>query len=111
MKFYWFLNSNSQKFIIGSFSYKVHFRPQISSNVGELHYCLGIAFWREYCKTFITQSKYAMEILDRFQMSECKYVSTPLDQNVKLYTSDGSKEVDGTLYRQLVGSLNYLTSG
>ena len=43
-------------------------------------------------------------------MSECKYVSTPLDQNVKLYNSDGSKETDGTLYHQLVGSLNYLTT-
>ena len=32
LKFYWFLNSNSQEFIVGSFSYKAHFRPQISSN-------------------------------------------------------------------------------
>ena len=79
-------------------------------DLSDLHYCLGIAFWREYGKTFITQSKYAREILDRFQMSECKSVSTPLDQNVKLYNSDGSKEVDGTLYHQLVGSLDYLTT-
>ena len=43
-------------------------------------------------------------------MSECKSLFTPLDQNVKLYNSDGSKEADGTLYRQLVGSLNYLTT-
>ena len=76
----------------------------------DLHYCLDISFWRESCKTFITQSKYAREILDRFQMSEFKSVSTPLDQNVKLYNSDGSKEADGTLYRQRVGSLNYLTT-
>ena len=53
-------------------------------DLGDLHYCLGIAFWREYGKTFITQRKYAREILDRFQMNECKSVSTPLDQNVKL---------------------------
>ena len=33
-----------------------------------------------------------------------------MDQNVKLYNSDGSKEANGTLYRQLVGSLNYLTT-
>ena len=78
-------------------------------DLGDLHYCLGIAFWIESSKTFITQSKYAREILDIFQMSERKSISIPLDQNVKLYTIDGSKEVDGTLYRQLVGSLNYLT--
>ena len=29
---------------------------------------------------------------------------------MKLYNNDGSKEVDGTLYRQLVGILNYLTT-
>ena len=44
-------------------------------DLGVLHYCLDIAFWRESGKTFITQSKYAREILDKFQMSECKAVS------------------------------------
>jgi hypothetical protein len=37
-------------------------------------------------------------------------MSTPLEQNAKLYSEDGTKEEDGTLYRQLVGSLNYLTT-
>ena len=54
----------------------------------DLYYCLGIAFWIEFGKKFITQSNYAKEILDRFQMSECKSVSTPLDQNVKLYNNE-----------------------
>ena len=43
-------------------------------------------------------------------MRECKSVSTPLDQNAKLYNSEGSKEAYGTLYRQIVRSLNYLTT-
>ena len=43
-------------------------------------------------------------------MSECKAVSTPLDQNMKLYSNDEAKEADGTLYCQLVGSVNYLTT-
>ena len=38
--------------------------------LGDFHYCLGIASWRESGKTIITQIKYAREILDRFQMSE-----------------------------------------
>ena len=33
-----------------------------------------------------------------------------MDQNVKLYNSDGYKENDGTLYCQLLRSLNYLTT-
>lgn len=37
-------------------------------------------------------------------------MSIPLEQNAKLYNDDGSKEVNGTLYHQLVGRLNYLTT-
>ena len=36
-------------------------------DLGDLHYCLGIAFWRESGKTFTTQSKYAREILTYFK--------------------------------------------
>jgi len=40
----------------------------------------------------------------------CKAVSTPLEQNIKLRSDHGTKEVNGTLHPQLVGSLNYLTT-
>lgn len=43
-------------------------------------------------------------------MIECKAVSTPLENNNELYSGDGTKEVNGTLYCKLVGSLNYLTT-
>ena len=45
LKFYWFLNSNSQKFIVGSFSYKAHFRPQISSNSIFLYVFHFVIIW------------------------------------------------------------------
>lgn len=79
-------------------------------DVGELHYCLCLEVWRDFGKTLITQRKYINEILKRFNMIECKVVSTPLEHNSKLYIDDGTKEVNGTLYRQLVGILNYLTT-
>ena len=43
-------------------------------------------------------------------MSQCKPTSTPLEHNAKLYIDDDTKEENGTLYHQLVGSSNYLTS-
>ena len=58
----------------------------------------------------VTQSKYTREILERFNMSESKAVSTPLDHNAKLPSLDETIALDGILYRQLVGSLNYLTT-
>lgn len=41
-------------------------------------------------------------------MQHCS--SAPLQQNTKLHNDDGSKEVDATLYKPLVGSLIYLTT-
>jgi hypothetical protein len=43
-------------------------------------------------------------------MDQCKSSTIPMQQNVKLSCDDGSKEVNGTMYRQMVGSLNYLTT-
>ncbi|KAK9740494.1 hypothetical protein RND81_03G039700, partial [Saponaria officinalis] len=59
---------------------------------------------------FISQTKYAREILQRFKMENYKPVSTPLVLNEKLSKDDGSKEVDQKQYRSLVVSLLYLTS-
>ena len=43
-------------------------------------------------------------------MKDCKSVATPLIVNEKLSKEDGSKEVDASIYRSLVGSLLYLTA-
>jgi hypothetical protein len=79
-------------------------------DLGELHYCLGLEVWRNAGQTFVCQSKYVREVLKRFKMDQCKYSIVPMQQNVKLSCDDGSKEVNATMYRQMVGSLNYLTT-
>ena len=42
-------------------------------------------------------------------MAECKYVATPLNRNLKLDADSGTDECEPTQYRQLIGSLIYLT--
>jgi hypothetical protein len=79
-------------------------------DLGELHYFLGLEVWRNACQNFVCQSKYIREVLKRFKMDQCKSSIIPMQQNVKNSCDDGSKEVDGTMYRQMVGSLNYLTT-
>ena len=79
-------------------------------DLGELHYCLGLEVSRNVGQTFVCQSKYIREILKRFKMDQFKSSTVPMQQNVKLYCDDGSKEVNGTMYRHMVGSLNYLTT-
>eukprot|EP00253_Pinus_taeda_P004420 PITA_04420 len=46
----------------------------------------------------------------KFGMAECNPLTTPLEQNLKLTSIEGKEFEDATKYRQLVGSLNYLTT-
>jgi len=79
-------------------------------DLGYLHYCLGLEVWKDSGQTFLTQGKYARSLLERFRMEQCRSVTTPLQQNLKLSSDDGTKQVDATMYRQLVDNLIYLTT-
>eukprot|EP00253_Pinus_taeda_P010317 PITA_10317 len=79
-------------------------------DLGSLHYCLGLEVFRDTGQTFLTEGKYARNLLEKFGMDRCRSAATPLQQNLKLSSDDGTKEVDATMYRQLVGSLIYLTT-
>ena len=54
------------------------------------------------------QGKYAVEILKRFRMMD--YMTTPMASNLKLLSDASSESVDATMYRQMIGSLMYLTN-
>ena len=56
------------------------------------------------------QGKYAVEILNRFKMTNCKAMTTPMASKLKLLSVSSSETVDATMYRQLIGSLMYLTN-
>uniref|UniRef100_A0A2N9EF74 Reverse transcriptase Ty1/copia-type domain-containing protein n=1 Tax=Fagus sylvatica TaxID=28930 RepID=A0A2N9EF74_FAGSY len=55
------------------------------------------------------RAKYAYDLLSKAGLTDSKTVSTLLELNVKLNTTDGESFSDATLYRQLMGSLIYLT--
>ncbi|XP_058003620.1 secreted RxLR effector protein 161-like [Hevea brasiliensis] len=58
---------------------------------------------------FMSQRKYAIEILKKFGMENCKTVSTPAVQGEKLSKSDEARKIDASLYRSLIGCLLYLS--
>jgi histone deacetylase 1/2 len=80
-------------------------------DLGELHYFLGIQVHRKKGELFLTQERYASEILKRVNMQACKSVKTPLCVTEKLSVTSGSKlrVADSTRYRSIVGALQYLT--
>ena len=43
-------------------------------------------------------------------MLDCKAMTTPMTTNLKLLNDDTSEVIDATLYRQIIGSLMYLTN-
>ncbi|MCO5560150.1 hypothetical protein L7F22_013757 [Adiantum nelumboides] len=48
-------------------------------------------------------------MLSKYGMADCKLISMPLDQNVKLRVDEGQVLEDVTMYQQIVDSLIYLT--
>jgi Reverse transcriptase (RNA-dependent DNA polymerase) len=80
------------------------------NDLGLLHYFLGIEIDQRNDGVFISQKKYAQNILSKFKMENCNPVMTPLLVNEKLVKEDGSGDADAAQYRSLVGSLLYLTT-
>ena len=75
-----------------------------------MHYFLGLEVWQSLEEIFLNQGKYAVEVLKRFDMLECKAMATPMDTNLKLLANASSELVDVTLYRHIIGSLMYPTN-
>ena len=66
--------------------------------------------WQSTDGIFLGQGKYAVEILKRFGMMECKAMTTPMALNLNLLSDASSKTVDATMYHYMIRSLMYLTN-
>jgi hypothetical protein len=79
-------------------------------DLGLMHYFLGLEVWQSPEKIFLNQRKYAVEILKRFDMLECKAMNTPMETKLKLMVDTSLELIDVTLCRQIIGLLMYLTN-
>ncbi|GKB02227.1 ribonuclease H-like domain-containing protein [Tanacetum coccineum] len=73
------------------------------TDLGPLNYFLGISATCTTFGIFLSQIKYAIEILEQAQMLNCNPCRTPIDTEKKLGL-EGSPVTDPTLYRSLAGS-------
>ncbi|RVX07779.1 Retrovirus-related Pol polyprotein from transposon RE1 [Vitis vinifera] len=80
------------------------------SMVGELTYFLGFQVKQLKDGIFLSQSKYARELVKKFGLELTKHFRTPLPTNLKLSKDESEKRVEETLYRSMIGSLLYLTT-
>jgi hypothetical protein len=80
------------------------------SMIGELTYFLGMQVKETSEGIFISQAKYAKDLVKRFGLDGKSHARTPMSTNVKISADIISKQVDPTLYRSMIGSLLYLTA-
>ena len=79
------------------------------TDLGLLSQFLGLEITQSKHGIKLHQSKYALDLMNKFNMKYCKPRKTPVLSRVKLEEADSSPMVDSTLYRQLIGCLLYLT--
>jgi hypothetical protein len=70
------------------------------SMLGELSFFLGLHISQTNKGIFISQTKYIKEMLKKFEMEDCKPVSTPMVTGCKLRKEDESKEENQTCIDQ-----------
>lgn len=74
----------------------------------ELHYFLGIEATRNSSGLHLCQRRYILNLLDRTNMLGAKPVTAPMATSPKLSLHSGTRLLDPTEYRSVVGSLQYL---
>ncbi|KAK3019009.1 hypothetical protein RJ639_003617 [Escallonia herrerae] len=78
-------------------------------DLGDLKYFLGIEFSRSKKGIFMSQRKYALDILQDSGLLGVRPDKFPMEQNLKLTSTDGILLSDPTKYRRLIGRLIYLS--
>eukprot|EP00253_Pinus_taeda_P014248 PITA_14248 len=86
-------------------SHRIHIK-----DLGQMNYFLGLEVWKQKGEIFLGQGRYATEILKRFRMPDYTPMATLMITNWKNIDALEDKEVDPTLYRQLIWSLMYLVN-
>jgi hypothetical protein len=81
-------------------------------DLGMNHYFLGLEVWQITDEIFLSQGKYTVEKLKKFELLNLKRMATTMVTNIKklCVSSSDSDEIDPTPYRQLIGSLMYLVN-
>lgn len=108
----YFTNSSSMKFDLQTILTS-NFKMK---DMGVADYCVGLHITRDRSRgiIYLDQRKYVEEVLERFNMTNCKAIDTPSDPNQRLRKGDASDpgfNDESIPYQQAVGSLMYLTQG
>ena len=68
------------------------------TDLGTLHFFLGLEIQQTPGGMFVSQQRYVLELLEKFQMREARPISSPMDPNEKLSSNDSSGLADAVRY-------------
>jgi hypothetical protein len=77
--------------------------------MGELQFFLGLQIKQPKEGTFVHQAKYTKDIVRKFKMEDSKAMATPVSTTTALDADEEGEYVDQKEYRNMIGSLLYLT--
>src|SRR6187397_2893047 len=81
------------------------------SMMGELNYFLGLQVKQLNDGIFISQTKYAKDMLNKFNLKPSeKNAMIPMSIGTKMTYTESDKSIEEHKYRKLIGSLLYLTA-
>ncbi|CAL9021631.1 unnamed protein product [Prunus brigantina] len=80
------------------------------SMCGELNYFLGLQVQQLKDGMFLSQTKYAKDLVAKFGLESAKPVRNPMSTTEKLHKDPTGEQIDQKLYRSMIGSLLYLTA-
>ncbi|KAJ1691811.1 hypothetical protein LUZ63_015966 [Rhynchospora breviuscula] len=80
------------------------------SMMGELNFFLGLQIKQLQDGIFISQIKYAKELIKKFGVEDSKSLDTPMGNSANIDADEKGKPMDITLYRGIIGTLLYLTA-
>ena len=78
------------------------------SMFGEIKFFVGLKVHQLKYGIFVTQSKYIKEIVKKFGLEDCKPIRTPMVIGHELSKKNESIEVNLTMYRSMIGKLQYV---
>ena len=73
-----------------------------------LSFFLGLKISHDQFGYYLSQAKYACDLVCCISLTDSKTMHTPMESNAHFSATDGTLLNDDTLYQQLVGSLFYL---
>lgn len=68
------------------------------SDLGLMRYFLDLEVIQRRRSIFVSQQKYAVDLLHKTRMINCKAIDTPMNSNEKLHLHDNSGDTDPLRY-------------